>query len=441
MAAREEVIPFTRAHAQQLEDELNASRVLHEQMREQVISQRTFLQQQSDAISMITDQLGRITTGGVGGFPPKYNIKFDTFAFEGTDPQSEFDRFEQNIKMVSAVMKYRVPDVCSAILGQLRGRAADIGRSLIGTENTYADLNEFMMRLRSLFVSPAYQEKARAAFLTRIQKPRESIIAYHGILKVLWDKAYHADEKKEITLIRQFIAGVRSTQINERLHLDQPGTYQDVLDRALQLEGTYEVISLEARRREQNGQGSTLTHSIPLGGRGADPMDVGTLGQGKRPFRGNYRKPTYNPQRGRFTSTRGTYYPGRPRNTNFQYPTRPNQSSRGGIRRGFVNNHSPTWRTTKPFVVTQSDTCRACGEKGHWAKECPNRQQNPRMGNTNYVSPKTQMTTRRVGAPPALSRRPPKPNGVMAIGPGPANRYSADSDDTEAKNLKPWMQQ
>jgi hypothetical protein len=29
MAARDEVIPFTRAHAQQLEDELNASRILH----------------------------------------------------------------------------------------------------------------------------------------------------------------------------------------------------------------------------------------------------------------------------------------------------------------------------------------------------------------------------------------------------------------------------
>jgi len=117
-------------------------------MREQVIAQRTFLQQQNEAITMITDQLGRMTAaGGIGPLPPKYNIKFDTFSFESPDPQSEFDRFEQNVKMVSAVMKYHVPDVCSAILGQLRGRAADIGRSLIGTENTYADLDAFMLRL------------------------------------------------------------------------------------------------------------------------------------------------------------------------------------------------------------------------------------------------------------------------------------------------------
>jgi hypothetical protein len=94
-------------------------------------------------------------------------------------------------------MKYWIPGVCSAILGQLRGRAADIGRSLIGTENNNADLDEFMLRWRSLFISPAYQEKARATFLTRIQRPRESIIAYHSVLKVLWGKA---EERKEIAL-------------------------------------------------------------------------------------------------------------------------------------------------------------------------------------------------------------------------------------------------
>jgi hypothetical protein len=44
-------------------------------------------------------------------------------------------------------------------------------------------------------VSPAYQEKARSAFLARIQKPRENIIAYHGVLKTLFEKAYQADER------------------------------------------------------------------------------------------------------------------------------------------------------------------------------------------------------------------------------------------------------
>jgi hypothetical protein len=143
MAARDEHIPFTRVHQLQLEEELKASQVLHQQMRDQIITQQTVLQQQSDAIGAITNQLGLKAVGP--GATPKYNIKFDTFAFEGADPQAEFDRFEQNIKMVVTVMKYKVPDVCSAILGQMRGKASDIARSLIGTEDDYHDLDEFML--------------------------------------------------------------------------------------------------------------------------------------------------------------------------------------------------------------------------------------------------------------------------------------------------------
>jgi hypothetical protein len=214
MAARDEQVPFTRAHQLQLEEELNTSRTLHLEMREQIIAQQTVLQRQADAIGAITTALG---TMGVGaGTTPKYNLKFDTFTFESADPQAEFDRFEQNVKMVATVMKYRAPEVCSAVLGQMRGKAADIARSLIGTEDEYRDLDEFMLCLRSLFVSPAYQEKARSAFLARIQKPRENIIAFHGVLKTLFEKAYQGEERNEITLIRQFVAGLRNSQINER---------------------------------------------------------------------------------------------------------------------------------------------------------------------------------------------------------------------------------
>ncbi len=168
MAARDEHIPFTRAYQLQLEEELNASQTLHQQMRDQIIAQQTVLQQQSDAIGAITTQLAVMAVGP--GATPRYNIKFNTFAFDGVDPQAEFDRFEQNVQMVATVMKYKVPEVCSAILGQMRGKAADIARSLIGTEYEYRNLDEFMHRLRSLFVSLAYQENARSVFLARIQK-------------------------------------------------------------------------------------------------------------------------------------------------------------------------------------------------------------------------------------------------------------------------------
>jgi len=177
------------------------------------------------------------------------------------------------------------------------------------------------------------------------------------------------DERKEIALIRQFIAGLKSTQINERLHLDQPRTYQDALDRALQLEGTYEVISLEAKRREQNGQGSAPMQQMPLG-RAADPMDIGALERGKKTnFRGNYQRPFF--QRGRsnyqFRGNRGSFS-NKTRGV-FNPRGKPQQSTRGGFQ-GLPRkpNYSPNWRPTRPFSKPPNDTCHSCGEKGHWEK-------------------------------------------------------------------------
>ncbi len=126
---------FTRAHAQLLKNKLNSSRIFHEQNNQQLISQRTFMLQQSEVNPVISDQLSRITANGVRA--PKYNVKFDTFSFESP--------LNLNLTILNkmsrwcwhlAVFKYQVPDVCSATLWQLRGRADDIGCSLIGKENT-----------------------------------------------------------------------------------------------------------------------------------------------------------------------------------------------------------------------------------------------------------------------------------------------------------------
>jgi hypothetical protein len=65
MAARDEQVPFTRAHQLQLEEELNTSRTLHLEMREQIIAQQTVLQRQADAIGAITTALGTMGVGGI----------------------------------------------------------------------------------------------------------------------------------------------------------------------------------------------------------------------------------------------------------------------------------------------------------------------------------------------------------------------------------------
>ena len=219
------------------------------------------LQQQQHTIDQLTQRLQALqaqVAAPAAGAVVRWNLKFDTFSFEGPQPAQDYDRFEQNCRMVCQVMGYRVPEVCYAILGQLRGKAADMGRSLVGTERDYADLNAFLLRLRSLFVSPAYQEKARSAFLSRIQQPDESIIAFHGILRSLWEKAYTEAERQEAHLIRQFVAGIQDIRVNERLHLNPQADYNATLAEALRLEGTFEVINIEAKRRNLNGKMNVL---------------------------------------------------------------------------------------------------------------------------------------------------------------------------------------
>jgi hypothetical protein len=396
-----DAVQFTRAHLRQLEQELNTSRQLHTVQHEQIGAQQAIINQQNQALENMATRIETLAAGlaAGGGGAGRYNLKFDTFSFDGPDPQQEFDRFEQNVRMVSGVMRYQVPDVCSAIMGQLRGRAADIGRSLIGTEAEYPDLEAFLQRLRSLFVSPAYAEKARAAFLKRIQNTDESIIAYHGVLKTLWEKAYAGEERQEATLIRQFIAGVRSIRINERLHLDHPANYTAALDQALRLEGLYEVIALEAKRRESNGNGPHLTSRA--GTQPAEPMEVGNLGKPRRfpaPNRQGGFRPEFN----------------RPNQSGQRPFSQPNQKQWPAKQAPQLQRHN-----AKPPV--SKEQCFKCHEKGHWQDKCP-------YQNAQSTGPK----------PVHKQWNQQKPNAnykkVFLMGEDQQEEYQADSEEEEAKN-------
>lgn len=344
------------------------------------------IQQQQQQIEHLTQQLQAMQVQLAEGQQPqpagpaapviRWNLKFDTFSFEGPNPAQDYDRFEQNCRMVCQVMRYNVPEVCYAILGQLRGKAADMGRSLVGTERDYADLNAFLNRLRSLFVSPAYREKARSAFLSRIQQPDESIIAFHGILRSLWEKAYTEAERQEVHLIRQFVAGIQDIRVNEKLHLNPQADYNATLTEALRLEGTFEVINIEAKRRNLNGKMNILQSQtfVPASNNGPEAMEIGNVSihQNRYPRgRGGY----YTPNRGRGYNNaysrnqyRGNYYQSRGR-SQYHYGS--------GNRSQSYNNYEKKKEETNKNQPQESvaaiakDECKRCHQKGHWAKNCP----------------------------------------------------------------------
>lgn len=209
---------------------------------------------------------------------PRFRVQFDTFSFEGKDPQAEFDNFEQNVRCVIAAMNYPYPEVCNVIIGQMRGTAAQMVRDLAGNYAPYADLNAFLNRLRQIFVSPAYREKARVEFETRIQKETENTVIYHGALRALWERAFPVQERQEQELIRRFIAGLRNRKVNEGMHLLQIVNYGEAIQEAMRLEATYEIINIEARRRQNGGVGTlpNTTSGIATGGQ-AEPMEIGNL--------------------------------------------------------------------------------------------------------------------------------------------------------------------
>jgi hypothetical protein len=112
---------------------------------------------------------------------------------------------------------------------------------LVGNYTQFADLNAF---LRLVFISPAYQEKARAAFYLWLQQKRKSIVACHGITRALGEKAFPSDQIQEVTLISQFIARLISPKIMEQLHIQNFATSQEALNEAMRFEGTYKILAM-----------------------------------------------------------------------------------------------------------------------------------------------------------------------------------------------------
>jgi hypothetical protein len=291
--------------------------------------------------------------------PVRFRLNFDTYSFEGPDPQAAFDNFEQNVRVVSAAMQYPFPDVCNAIIGQLRGRAAQMVRDIVGNYNQFADLNAFLTRLRQIFVSPAYQEKARAAFYLRLQQKGETIIAFHGIMRALWEKAFPADQRQEVTLIRQFIAGLINPKIMEQLHIRNFVTSQEALAEAMRFEGTYEILAMNLRRRENRGQLEPNLHMFLDTNSGVskqsnlsapEPMEVDNVNRGQR------RNSNYN----RLGQHRGR---GRGRGRGQQQ------------KRSHPNHNGSSYPPKQDVNTVAKDQCCRCLGFGNWSPDCPNKNQ------------------------------------------------------------------
>jgi hypothetical protein len=373
-------------------------------------------------------------TGGEAGAVPalggvaregKYSLKFTTYSGELGDVFADFLRFEMNIRLVTKVMGYKMPTVATAILGQLRGRALDIGRTLQNRETEYETLDDFLTKLRSLFVSPAYKEKARAAFLSRKQGPEESIIVFHGTLSALFEAAYEERDRQAATLIRQFVSGLRNPEIVKQLIIAKPETYQAALESALRWEGDLDVVALTLQWQRKGGQG-VLNHSIAgtpsaSNGGGGEPMDIGAMRYGRgRGNRGKRARPT-----GRHVRSRSMTRVNRGTNV-FNLQTPPATRGRAPTRVAMV-----TFRRSSSAPRNGSGLCFNCRKEGHWMRDCPLPRRNPQRGyrrgtrSVSWTRPRSQ-TPGRSGSK----------NRVMALNPGTRKPrfYAQERRESQTKN-------
>jgi len=77
------------------------------------------------------------------------------------------------------------------------------------------------------------------------------------------------------------------------MHLHKIDNCNRAIQEAMRLEATYEIINIEAKRRQNKGIGQLP--NVAGGGSQAEAMDIGNLSMQQ-----NYRKPNYGRGRGRY---------------------------------------------------------------------------------------------------------------------------------------------
>jgi len=315
-----------------------------------------------------------------------YKISFTNFRGDEKDRESEYVAFETRCRHIIHLNKIPFPDACGLVLAHCTGPASATVRRMSDPEiySRFRNLDEFFEALRKLFMTPAYVEKARTAFMSRKQHPDESIAVYHSEMRELFDRGFSGETVDERIMTRQFVLGLRHPQVcakmAHKIHKFKDST--EAMQKAIDYEGSCEAIEHEFQQRKAGKVSCSSSHNFATakGATEAAPeaMEVDAV------------------ERRRFS--RGKPKAGRP---------------------------EPTYQKDK-----KQSNCFECGRFGHWANEC--RSGGP--GNKSGYSSQKQTRGHNqsdVGQHSNRNRR----NGYPATAIGQAGKESqTSSSDEESKN-------
>jgi len=275
-------------------------------------------------------------------------IKLETFDGSGQPP---FVQWSFHAREMLEAANLQPPSSLHLIMGALRGSALEIARGLREEIRGITTNQDFLDRLKELFVSPAHKQKAQAEFARRIQGQKEGIKVFHGLLKQLYHDAYDEEDQREAELIEHFIQGLKNRTLKRKLYdliaINRfPTTYYEALDLAM----TY----MASEERTTIDSASNQTWHKPTRQPGTEPMDIGAC----------------------------RLHP-RARHSNEECRQQ--------------NNGKAASQETKPASGTphskrKKDQCNRCGKLGHWQQDCKvklnkPRSQNPKEGNPQRGAP------------------------------------------------------
>jgi len=271
----------------QLIEEINRLKVV-------VGEQQTMIQGLTRQSAELQGRLLANTSGGREG--STYKISFTNFRGDEKDRESEYVAFETRCKHIIHLNKIPFPDACGLVLAHCTGPASATVRRMSNPAvySNFRNLEEFFEALRKLFMTPAYVEKARTAFMSRKQHPDESIAVYHSKMRELFDRGFSGETVDERIMTRQFVLGLRHPQVcakmAHKIHKFRDST--DAMQKAIDYEGSCEAIEHEFQQRKAGKVSWNSSYNFPTakGTAGAAPeaMEVDTV-QKRRVSRGKPR--------------------------------------------------------------------------------------------------------------------------------------------------------
>jgi hypothetical protein len=210
-----------------------------------------------------------------GGAPR--NPRMPNLSFEGKDVD-DWMSFRAAFINTCNFNQYSDQQAKYALLGCMRG-SAFLTVANVNHEDVNFNIVDVLDDYEARFLPPAASDMARTRYETATQGVKESVLEWHGRLRMLHTRAY-GNEGNENQLIRAFSHGLRSRKVKENLLRAQAQTY----DHALNVAQTEQAVqdSMNYIPGSVPNFATTIAGQKPRRKDGSEPMEIGAIGDGRK---------------------------------------------------------------------------------------------------------------------------------------------------------------